>query len=418
MKNCWENVNRINRIEVGPEKIPTKGELLNAFENCFLLSGWSFIKWINKIKAPYQCIVNNGKENIDIVLYLKNISNAGWENKPHCKRVQVGNTKHIAYHLLRNETKTRINLIIGYYNYEKPLFAAWNAEEYTNHLTNRSCYIDVEDIIEGYEKGYASFIRSNQELQVFEPHYMTTYLDWYIKNIVPTRSEYTFNKDGLLEIATDLFNAFYEYEKCINYYWDGKSCIIEMKNEGSNQWRQMEWPGFYLEHIAEKILGESLDMSGVIYGNTKIDMFKEIPWDLKSHTINANNPNIVPTNDIDAIYNAIEDFGYIGFVILEGQAVWDYDKSFKKWHDELKGKKSKYVREGEKTGRKSRRRKRAFSVESMKVIALNKEDVERQPSFQNGMKNSNGKDRNSKMMLNYNLLTEKNIILHKSFKKN
>ena len=33
--------------------------------------------------------------------------------------------------------------------------------------------------------------------------------------------------------------------------WDGRSAILEMKEDGSKQWRQMEWMGFYFEFLSE-----------------------------------------------------------------------------------------------------------------------------------------------------------------------
>ncbi len=44
--------------------------------------------------------------------------------------------------------------------------------------------------------------------------------------------------------------------------WDGRDSIIEMKESGSKQWRQMEWMGFYFEFLCQKNFANIIDMPG------------------------------------------------------------------------------------------------------------------------------------------------------------
>lgn len=415
MKQIWQNIKSDNLISIGTERISRKKEISKAFENAIIDGGWTFKEWKQKRKAPFQCIINDGIKDIDVVLYLKAISNAGWERKPQCKRVQVSNSKLIDLQMLRKENATKLNLIIGYYNYEKPIFAGWKADEYTKHKTNRSCYIDVEHLIEGYMNDYVDTECFSKPVTVFKPELLTTYIGNYISYRVNNVDETEKTMDGLLDIATELYAILDEYNSQIDYYWDGKEKIIEMKDEKSKNWRQMEWPGFYLEHLIEKELYSQFDFNGATFGNTKFDVFKEIPWDLKAHTINSSNPNQIPTNDLDAIHYAIEEFGYVGFIILEGEAIWDKDNEFKEWHDNIKGGKSKYQLEGAKLNRKSRRRKSAMKLKGMKIILMDKDSVLKQPQFQKGMTNSDGKERKAKMLLDLSLVGKENILLEKEF---
>lgn len=69
--------------------------------------------------------------------------------------------------------------------------------------------------------------------------------------------------------------------------WDGRNSIIEMKEEGSKQWRQMEWMGFYFEFLCQKHFANIIDMPGKKYGNTEFDAFSEISWDFKAHAANT-----------------------------------------------------------------------------------------------------------------------------------
>jgi hypothetical protein len=411
MKDLWANVIKEDTVEYGNEKVISKKELLEKFEYYINEGGWKFISWSQNKKTPYQCIVNDGTHNIDILLYLKNITNAGWANKPMSKRIQVGNDKRIDYSMLRNQSSEKINLIIGYYDYNNPIFAAWKSEEYTKHKTNRSCYIDAEDIMNGYKDKYIKTVRRGQELYVFTPENLVNYIKEYIDIELPKTEKYIVDKNAIISIAKDTYSMFINYEKIINKYWDGKEKILEMKNDGSNNWRQMEWPGFYFEFIGKHLLDGYFNINGIKYGKTTIDLFNEIPWDLKAHTINSSNHNKVQTNSLTAIHNAVDDYGYIGFILLEGEAEWDDSGEFKEWHDNIKEKLSEYVLQGLEEDRGNRRRKKAFKLKGLKLIIMNKDDIEKQPSFQKGMKNSNGNAREEKMLLDLSLLNEDNLII-------
>ena len=38
--------------------------------------------------------------------------------------------------------------------------------------------------------------------------------------------------------------------------WNGKEIVEFMKSNGSRQWKQMEWVGFYFQFMCERILGK------------------------------------------------------------------------------------------------------------------------------------------------------------------
>lgn len=119
--------------------------------------------------------------------------------------------------------------------------------------------------------------------------------------------------------------------------WDGRSAILEMKEAGSKQWRQMEWMGFYFEFLCENHFDAIIDMPGKKYGNTRFDAFREISWDFKTHAANTTNHTVI-TNDAKAIVNTISDYDYYGVILAIGEVEYnDEEKTFKKWHDELKG---------------------------------------------------------------------------------
>lgn len=186
-------------------------------------------------------------------------------------------------------------------------------------------------------------------------------------------------------------------------YWDGKECIFYMKNNGCLNWKQMEWPGWYFQFMCETILRKEnfFEIPGPAYGNVEFDGKRIIPWDFKAHTDNTQSGNKVPTNGYQEVVAAIEDYETVGFIIASGTAVFDDEnQSFKKWHDELKGKTSAYERERIARGASSRRRKAAFDLEAIKFVFVDKNSLGFCGSFQSGMRNSNGTPRNPKVMLN------------------
>ncbi len=90
--------------------------------------------------------------------------------------------------------------------------------------------------------------------------------------------------------------------------WDGRSSILEMKEGGSTQWKQMEWMGFYFEFLCETHFDDIIDMPGKKYRNTEFEAFREISWDFKAHAANTTNHTVI-TNDAEAIANTINDYG-------------------------------------------------------------------------------------------------------------
>ncbi|MDT0234445.1 hypothetical protein [Curtobacterium sp. BRB10] len=149
--------------------------------------------------------------------------------------------------------------------------------------------------------------------------------------------------------------------------WDGKEKIEWLRDEGTRQENQMEWPGFYFEYRGRDVLNSTFRPNPhpvrVKYGHTVFDYSLNHVWDLKSHTAERERPGYatvvqgddeVQLNDASAVRACVDEQG-LGFIILTGRAVSDEDGEFKRWHDEFKGKPSRPSLSG-----KSRARKAAF----------------------------------------------------------
>jgi len=186
--------------------------------------------------------------------------------------------------------------------------------------------------------------------------------------------------------------------KIIPSKWDGKNSVLEMKNAGNRQWRQMEWIGFYFQYLCEKHLADLFEFQKPRYGNASFDGLYKIPFDFKSHA--ANSGPKIPVNDREAIECGMRDYGSVGLIIAVGDVVRDDDRIFQKWHDALKGPVSKYVVENRKRGVNSRFRKFSMTLKQILIIELNSKTLENCESFQKNFRNSDGRPRRAKVLIN------------------
>jgi hypothetical protein len=148
---------------------------------------------------------------------------------------------------------------------------------------------------------------------------------------------------------------------------DGREAITAMKNNGSKNWKQMEWMGFYFEEKAR----HSLDVDrGPTIDGTRFDVQKEYVWDLKTHSRyrqSGNKRYEMYLNDAYSMEQCIDDGG-MGFIVAYVEPEYDNDeRDFYHWHQELKGGDSKYTKNRKKRGASSRRRKTAFEFDAIEA---------------------------------------------------
>ena len=157
--------------------------------------------------------------------------------------------------------------------------------------------------------------------------------------------------------------------------WDGRESILEMKDAGFNQWRQIEWLEFYFKFLCQKHFDDIIDIPGEKYDITKFDAFREISWDFKVDSVDAEAYSVT-ASDAEAIADTISDYGYYGIILAIGNIGYDDEEtSFKKWHDELRGEVSKYDTNRISAGIMSRTRKAAFVLEEIHFICLNSDTL-------------------------------------------
>lgn len=187
--------------------------------------------------------------------------------------------------------------------------------------------------------------------------------------------------------------------KNIPKIWDGRKSILEMKEKKYPHWKQMEWIGFYFQFLCEQWLQKVVTIPGPKYGNVNFDSFKDIPWDFKAHAINTSSHKII-INDSQATADAIKEYGAVGLILALGEVLYnDEDRTFQKWHEALKGGKSKYEIERIKRGAWSRLRKVSFNLQQILFIKITDNTLINTGSFQLDFRNSNGTPRKSKVLV-------------------
>ena len=124
----------------------------------------------------------------------------------------------------------------------------------------------------------------------------------------------------------------------------------------------------------------------------------EIPWDFKSHSIQSGDKIII--NDSEATSNAISDFGCVGLILATGSVTYDNEsRDFQKWHEKLKGGKSGYEIQRIARGAPSRKRKISMEISKILFVRIDDDLLVKCGSFQKDFRNSNGKPRREKVLL-------------------
>jgi len=188
--------------------------------------------------------------------------------------------------------------------------------------------------------------------------------------------------------------------------WDGKACVLELK-EANYHWKQMEWWAFYFEYKALHLLKSGgCAVPGEMYDRVKFDLKTQINWDLKAKAIKSD-AHMVILNDQLAMEQSIKAHGYHGEIIAMCDVEYnDEDRSFQKWHSELKGGLSAYEKKRrQRPNSTSRYRKTRAELVEIIYILFKEGDLEALGNFRQG-RNSNDRPRSQKYMLNMERIDE------------
>lgn len=202
---------------------------------------------------------------------------------------------------------------------------------------------------------------------------------------------------------------------------DGREAILQMKSNDSNNWKQMEWIGFYFEEEAISTLPVK---RGPTISGTTFDAEGENVWDFKTHTkytASGNKRYEMYLNDAYSMEQCIENGG-MGFIVAYVEPEYDgEERQFYQWHQELKGGDSKYTKNRKSRGASSRRRKTAFEfikisaywIDSLETLSQAEEDgwIARRGQG----RNCNGDERSDKYVMKPHNIPESVVVAERKY---
>lgn len=125
-------------------------------------------------------------------------------------------------------------------------------------------------------------------------------------------------------------------------HWEGRECVTQMLDAEHSKARQTEWIGWYFEFVGLPALVNAYGGGPQRIGATEFDYARSFVWDLKAHAqielrAAASVCGQAPLNDRDSILKCVEETGSLGFLVLSGASVPDFDGSFDTWHRQIRG---------------------------------------------------------------------------------
>lgn len=338
-----------------------------------------------KKKKVISAIINNEKT----IFAIANITYLGHPHAGNKKRIQIKEW----WIKLYNEYKTEAKLkIVGLYSYKgNKIFVDFDIEKYVeNKANNSSAHVLTHDLYQAMEYEYFEKIDSrNNKISVVRKENFNKYLLGGIKG----------NNSDILECITE-FNKQFNFDN-----WKlGIDVYQEMYDANYKNTFQSEWPGYYLEYAMENFLTSKntnvLQMySGKSDDKLDFDMYSKkynFYLDLKCSNITETKTILNDTRNID---KAIEEHGKIWFVMYQHETKKDKDYGLETctFWNKLK------IADGRKNVKLTSykdRMKHSVKFDNMLILEVNKQNANQIFLEYKQGKNSNGKDRKPKYMIN------------------
>lgn len=151
-------------------------------------------------------------------------------------------------------------------------------------------------------------------------------------------------------IATALFDVFGTEDKDIHYgaeVVEAREAILEMQEKGG-QWRQVEWPAWFLTMKFRELPIEKYGDIFETHDRKMQHLLKgEYIWDLRFNSYNAREAGTVPFMSYENLYQILEEFGGIGLLIANCHVEDDQTGDVYRFQEELKGRSTDYTEERE-----------------------------------------------------------------------
>lgn len=181
---------------------------------------------------------------------------------------------------------------------------------------------------------------------------------------------------------------------------------IEWMQENNYSWRDVEWGGFFVKHLAQSFIDNIPDYPLEKFTRQRKYFLKgHHVWDVRLHNFEQGLPVIL--TDVKGLEDDLQQFGGMGIVVLFSEPEPDLNYEFLVWHDNLKGNPTDYtIRVREFEGKPPRTRKKGYFVIEGRAFYLTKRDIDQglidgwmSDNFQASMRNSNTMPRKPKYIL-------------------
>lgn len=181
-------------------------------------------------------------------------------------------------------------------------------------------------------------------------------------------------------------------------FWEGKASVMTLKEAKFNA-GQTEWWAFFFEHLCFAAVKDTFTVPGDKYGRTVFDLKRSVNWDLKAKAIKSDDHRAI-LNDKSAMEQSVERYGEQGLIVALCDVEYnDVDRTFEKWHTEIKGGKSQYQKARELRTNVSRYRKTQATLTELLFLRFTAPDLPLLDTMRQG-RNSNGRPRPEKYSLN------------------
>lgn len=361
-------------------------------------------KQVNAI--DYQ---SNGKKQLII---FKNISYLGHPHPLHKKRIQMSLQHEIAlneYQHIYDDIR-----IIGVYHYDGLImFADFNVANHGRKFNNTSLHININDLYLGLKhKCFQKIDKNGNELSVVPSKYFKQYLD------------------GTLETEeNELFSLFKRFNQEMQFdEWITIMEALPFMYENGGQYKQGEWPGFYLENkfslfITENQLEQIAKYTAFNHkkedwqnGIFDFDVFfpkQQFYGDLKASDITK---KVAPGNDQESFLECLNQYEKFWYIIYEHETKLD-----KQEHpEEYIGTRYRtdFIAEKEQTQNKKplsykERLKYSICFKSMKILELNRVNFRKALIEFNQGKQPSGATRKPKFNIYKNIEDDDNIVIYR-----
>lgn len=322
------------------------------------------------------------------VIYAKNVTYLGNPHPEYKKRIQLGSDMLEVYK--EHKAQGEEMIILGVYHYfENYILVDFDIEQYVqNKSHNSSAHVYVEDLQKAVLNGIATKIdyRDNK-ITAFRPDYVNDFLE---------------DKLGEHKVWTPVdatIECLSEYFRGLPKYWHGVDCYREMINKDFSKKFWGEWQAAYSEmKLQEYIENDNYVQDYMVMyqdrseGGIDLDIYYpelRTYGDLKMHSENS---GAIPGNKYETLLNLIQDHN-LYYAIGSHNTIKDSERDFEvcKFINPIKGKQLLSY---------AQRMKNSIELKEFMILEINRFNYQYLASFQKDFKNSDGKPRTEKFMIN------------------